>query len=73
MVLSRSANSEAAVQLLEMITVNKGSWSDAVGAMTPWDMHGTSELIVFDGGVAFKSLRFRTAVEDLGVMWETGL
>jgi putative transposase len=73
MVLSRSANSEAAVQLLQMITVNKGSWSDAVGAMTPWDMHGTPDLIVFDGGAAFKSLRFRTAVEDLGVMWEMAM
>ncbi|NBZ89513.1 DNA-binding domain-containing protein [Stagnihabitans tardus] len=53
MVLSRSANSEAAVQLLQMITTNKGAWADAVGALTPWDMHGTPELIVFDGGSAF--------------------
>lgn len=72
-VLSRSANSEAAVQLLQMIVVNKGSWSDAVGALTPWDMHGTPELIVFDGGAAFKSLRFRKAAEDLGVMWEMAM
>ncbi len=73
MVLSRSANSEAAVQLLQMITTNKGAWSDAVGALTPWDMHGTPELIVFDGGSAFKSLRFRMAAEDLGVMWEMAM
>lgn len=73
MVLSRSANSEAAVQLLQMITTNKGAWEDAVGALTPWDMHGTPELIVFDGGSAFKSMRFRMAAEDLGVMWEMAM
>ncbi|WHQ83245.1 Mu transposase C-terminal domain-containing protein [Tritonibacter mobilis] len=73
MVLSRSANSEAAVQLLQMITTNKGAWADAVGALTPWDMHGTPELIVFDGGSAFKSMRCRMAAEDLGVMWEMAM
>lgn len=73
LVLSRSPNSEAAVQLLQMITTNKGAWGDAVGALTPWDMHGTPELIVFDGGSAFKSLRFRMAAEDLGVMWEMAM
>ncbi|WP_102227002.1 DNA-binding domain-containing protein [Acidimangrovimonas sediminis] len=73
MVLSRSANSEAAVQLLQMITTDKGAWADAVGSLTPWDMHGTPELIVFDGGAAFKSLRFRMAAEDLGVMWEMAM
>lgn len=73
MVLSRNPGSEAAVQLLEMITTNKGAWSDAVGALTSWDMHGTPELIVFDGGAAFKSQRFRMAVNDLGVMWEMAM
>ena len=73
MVLSRNPGREAAVQLLQMITTNKGAWSDAVGALTPWDMHGTPELIVFDGGAAFKSQRFRMAVNDLGVMWEMAM
>ncbi len=73
LVLSRSPNSEAAVQLLQMITTNKGAWGDAVGALTPWDMHGTPELIVFDGGSAFKSLRFRSAALDLGVMWKMAM
>jgi putative transposase len=73
LVLSRSANPEAAVQLLHMITVNKGAWADAVGALTPWDMFGTPELIVFDGGAAFKSRRFRKAAEDLGVAWEMAI
>ncbi|WP_339109985.1 Mu transposase C-terminal domain-containing protein [Thioclava sp. GXIMD4216] len=36
-------------------------------------MHGTPELIVFDGGSAFKSMRFRMAAEDLGVMWEMAM
>ncbi|MCW3784328.1 Mu transposase C-terminal domain-containing protein [Defluviimonas salinarum] len=73
LVLSRKPNAEAAVQVLQMITTNKGAWADAVGALTPWDMHGTPELIVFDGGPAFKSLRFRTAAEDLGIMWEMAM
>jgi putative transposase len=73
MVLSRNPGAEAAVQLLQMITTNKGTWSDAVGALTPWDMHGTPELIVFDGGAAFKSQRFRMAVNDLGIMWEMAM
>lgn len=73
MVLSRAPNSEAAVQLLQMIVTNKGAWSDAVGSHTPWDMHGTPELIVFDGGSAFKSLRFRMAAEDLGIAWEMAM
>jgi putative transposase len=73
LVLSRNANSEAAVQVLEMITTNKGAWADAVGALTPWDMHGTPELLVFDGGAAFKSMRFRMTAEDLGVMWEMAM
>jgi len=73
LVISRSPNSEAAVQLLEMITVNKGAWAKAVDARTPWDMHGTPELIVFDGGAAFKSLRFRMAAEDMGIAWEMAM
>ncbi|WP_255731578.1 hypothetical protein [Phaeobacter sp. B1627] len=36
-------------------------------------MHGTPELILFDGGSAFKSMRFRMAAEDLGVMWEMAM
>lgn len=34
MVLSRNPGAEAAVQLLQMITTNKGAWWDAVG----WDI-----------------------------------
>lgn len=73
MVLSRNPSENAAIQLLEMITTNKGAWSDAVGGMTPWDMHGTPELIVFDGGAAFKSQRFRMSASDLGVTWEMAM
>ena len=73
MVLSRKPNAEAAVQLLQMITTNKGAWSNAAEALTPWDMFGTPELIVFDGGNAFKSQRFRIAAEDLGVSWEMAM
>ncbi|MCL3881024.1 Mu transposase C-terminal domain-containing protein [Marivita sp. GX14005] len=73
MVLSRNPGEEAAIQLLQMITTNKGAWSDAVGGMTPWDMHGTPELIVFDGGAAFKSQRFRMSASDLGVAWEMAM
>lgn len=73
MVLSRNPKDEAAVQLLQMITTDKGAWRNAVGAQTPWNMFGTPELIVFDGGKAFKSQRFRMAAEDIGVAWEMAM
>lgn len=73
MVVNRSPNADVAVNLLEMISTDKGTWADAVGSMTAWDMHGTPELIVFDGGSSYKAQRFRLAAGDLGVVWEMAM
>ncbi|EIE53051.1 transposase, putative [Citreicella sp. 357] len=73
MVLSREPGGEAATQAVQMIMTNKGKWADAVGALTAWDMHGRPELIVTDGGAAFKSERFRFACADLGIATEIAI
>jgi len=73
MVLSREPGGEAATQAVQMIMTNKGKWADAVGALTAWDMHGRPELIVTDGGAAFKSERFRFACADLAIATEIAI
>jgi putative transposase len=72
-VLSRNPSSEAAVKVLEMIVSNKGQWADAVGSLGNWDMFGLPELIVTDGGSAFKSQRFRNVCSDLGILFEIAI
>ncbi|EPX76420.1 Mu transposase C-terminal domain-containing protein [Salipiger mucosus] len=69
MVLSPSPKASAAVQVLQMVTTNKGKWSDAVGALSSWDMHGTPEQVVTDCGAAFKSEAFRNACSDLEIVF----
>lgn len=71
MVISRGAKATAAVQCLQMVVSDKGQWSDAVRARSPWDMHLTPELIVTDNGNAFKSEAFRTVVADIGASHES--
>jgi len=73
MVLSRQPGGEAATQAVQMIMTNKGKWADAVGALTAWDMYGRPELIVTDGGAAFKSERFRFACADLAIATEIAI
>lgn len=73
MVLSRNPGGEAAVQALQMVVSNKGLWADATGSLSSWDMHGTPELLVTDGGLAFKSERFRFACADLGIAAEIAI
>jgi putative transposase len=70
MTLSRTPKGEAAARTLEMVVSNKGQWADAVGALSSWDMHGVPELVVTDGGPAFKAERFRYSCADLGIAFE---
>ena len=70
MTLSRSANPGAACQTLQMVLSDKGQWADAVGALSAWDLFGMMELLVTDGGNAFKSEAFRNACADLGIATE---
>lgn len=63
--LSRTVSAETAIAALEMITLDKKQWSDAVGALSPWLMHGTPVEIATDNGPAFKSAAFRLAANAI--------
>lgn len=68
--LSRQLSAQSAIETLHMAVRDKGAWADAVGALSPWDMHGLPELVVMDCGRAFKSHAFHAAMHDLGVRAE---
>ncbi|SIO39444.1 putative transposase [Rhodovulum sp. ES.010] len=68
--LSTTPTAANAVKTLEMVVRDKGQWADAVDALSSWDMHGTPETIVTDGGSSYKSLDFRGACADLGITAE---
>jgi putative transposase len=68
--LSRTARVDCSVATLEMILQDKGVWSDAVGALTPWHMAGCPELIVADNGNEFIPFAFRAVCHDLGIRTE---
>ncbi|UIJ32243.1 DDE-type integrase/transposase/recombinase [Cereibacter azotoformans] len=70
--ISAEAKASAAIQVLHMITRDKGGWADAVGCLSFWDMCGVPEHIVTDGGPAFKAATFRHACADLGITTERG-
>jgi len=65
--LSRTPNARTTVQVLEMITRDKGVWADAVGTLTPWHMYGTPELIVTDLGPEYAAYDVQVVAQDLGV------
>ncbi|MCR9151421.1 MAG: Mu transposase C-terminal domain-containing protein [Rhodobacteraceae bacterium] len=67
MKLSRTANTMATIQVLDMIMQDKGVWTDAVGALTPWHMHGKPELIVTDLGPEYAAYDVQIAASDLGI------
>lgn len=70
MKLTKNPTASAAMQTLEMTFQDKHVFTDAVGALSPWNMYGTPELIVTDCGSAFKSLEFKSATQDLGIRTE---
>ncbi|MFG6545163.1 hypothetical protein ACGYLM_12180 [Sulfitobacter sp. 1A10445] len=59
--LSKSENVSAAIDCLQMIMRDKGHHADAVGALSPWHMHGIPDLLVTDNGSAFANYRFIAA------------
>ena len=65
--LSRQPSAQSAIETLHMAVRDKGTWADAVGALSPWDMHGVPELVVTDCGKAFTAHAFRAAAQDMGV------
>ena len=64
--LSRTMSTDSAVQTLEMITVDKQQWADAVGALSAWFMHGTPVSVATDNGSNYKSRKYRMAVQAIG-------
>ncbi|SNT75891.1 putative transposase [Paracoccus seriniphilus] len=67
MKLSRAPSKRSAMQTIDMIVRDKGVWADAVGALSPWNMSGTPELIVTDCGSAFIDFDTRVGATDLGI------
>lgn len=70
MVLSRTPSVASAIRLLEMAVTDKQAFADGVGALTPWDVAGTMETLVMDGGPAFNNAEFRSRIAALGVIPE---
>lgn len=68
MVLTANPKSSAAIKCLKMVMSDKGTFADAVGALSPWSMFGTPEVLAVDNGSAFKSVAFTTACADAGIM-----
>jgi putative transposase len=64
--LAPTASSDNALAALRMALVDKGRFADLIGILTPWDMCGTPESVVTDGGPSFANRRFRLAVLMIG-------
>ncbi|UWR49782.1 hypothetical protein [Phaeobacter inhibens] len=67
MSLTKSENTAAAVDCMQMMMRDKGRAADAVGAMSTWHMYGAPDLLVTDNGSAFKSKRFIGAAQSVGL------
>lgn len=68
--LSRNPNQFSALDCLEMSLTDKTGSACAVDALSPWTMGGLPELLVTDGGSAFKAASVRAACADLGMRHE---
>ncbi len=67
MVLTCDPRTSAALKCLRMVVSDKGQFADSVGALAPWSIFGTPEMLVTDNGAAFKSATFTSACTDLGI------
>ncbi|MGX9856384.1 Mu transposase C-terminal domain-containing protein [Limimaricola variabilis] len=65
--LSRTPNSQATIQTIDMMTRDKGVWADAVDTLTPWPMGGTPPFVYTDCGKEYISYDVRVAAKDLGI------
>jgi putative transposase len=66
MKLTKDPKTSSAVECLRMVVSDKGQFSDAVGALTPWGQFGNPETIVTDNASHFKSTRFTDTCTALG-------
>jgi putative transposase len=71
MSLARKASSANAIRTLDMIVSDKQGYSDAVGAVSPWDVYGTPEMIVADAGTSFANHDVRARVVDMNIIFMT--
>ncbi|MEH6645445.1 Mu transposase C-terminal domain-containing protein [Sulfitobacter sp.] len=65
MCMTRNPSSQSAIKTIEMMTRDKGLWSDAVGALSPWNQCGTAALLVADNGSAFTATLTKAVMKDL--------
>ncbi|MCA2011034.1 transposase family protein [Cereibacter sphaeroides] len=67
LVVSRQPNSQSALRVIEMMMRDKGVWSDACGALTPWNQFGWPSVIVTDCASYNISSLVQARVSDLGI------
>lgn len=63
--LSLTESTQAALDTLKMIIMDKGRFADAVGALSTWHMCCGIETLAFDQGSAFVGEEFQNAVLSL--------
>lgn len=68
--LSPTPSAQVARSVVEMITIDKEEYSDAVGALTKWFMCGTPCTIRTDNAQWYCSPDFRLPLADLGVAFD---
>lgn len=69
MTLSRTPSVDAAIRLIEMVVSDKRRFAEAAGCITPYDIAGVPELILFDGGPAFNNSEIASVLRDLNIDW----
>jgi putative transposase len=63
--LSRTPSSANVMATLRMMVSDKSVYATAVGAVTPWDMHGSPEQVASDSGPSFIADITQGAIIDL--------
>ncbi|MBN2906680.1 MAG: DDE-type integrase/transposase/recombinase [Rhodobacteraceae bacterium] len=67
MVISRNPNAKSALRVIEMTMRDKGVFSDAVDALSPWNQYGWPNIIVTDCAKYNVSHDVRVRTKDAGV------
>lgn len=67
MKLTNNAKAATAIETLKMALQDKGSWKDAVGAISNWNMFGLMETLVTDNGPGYKAQEFTNTCLDFGI------
>ncbi len=72
MSISRDQSTPSVLATLRMTMSDKGAYADAVGALSPWDMAVTPEVVMTDAGSTFISDPVRAALAGLRIINRTG-